>query len=306
MSTVANAARDDMSDDAAFEAVTEPVDILGESPVWCEHEQALFWVDIRAPAVCRLDSHTGAVQRFPLPDLCGGVALGKDTRLVLALRTGLVAFERKTGQMSALLRPEPEALGNRLNESRCDRRGRLWVGTMRDYGAATTGALYRVAPDLRCDRVLHDITVPNAFCWSPDDRTMYFADTRDGRLRAYAFDPDEGRLGAMRVLVDAGALPGRPDGAAVDAEGCVWSARYEGSAVARVAPDGRIDRVLSVPATRVTACTFGGPDLRTLYVTTARQKLSADELAAQPLAGAVFALRVATPGLPEPRFALPR
>lgn len=295
-----------MNHEAAFEAITEPVDILGESPVWCAREQALFWVDIRAPALCRLDARSGAVQRLRLPDLCGGVALSGDDRLVLALRTGLFVFDRATARVSPLLQPEPAALGNRLNESRCDRRGRLWVGSMRDYGAATTGSLYRVAPDLRCDRVLRDITVPNAFCWSPDDRTMYFADTPDGRLRAYAYDPEEGRLGAMQVLVEAGALPGRPDGATVDADGCVWSARYEGACVARVAPDGRVDRVLTVPATRVTACTFGGPDLRTLYATTARQKLSEAELAAQPLAGAVFALRVDTPGLPEPRFALAR
>jgi sugar lactone lactonase YvrE len=295
-----------MNGDAhAFEAVTESIDILGESPVWCEREQALFWVDIRAPAVCRLDAAGGTEQRFILPDLCGGVALSGDARLVLALRTGLAAFERATDRVDPVLQPEPEALGNRLNEARCDRRGRLWVGTMRDYGAATTGSLYRVLADLRCDRMLETITVPNAFCWSPDDRTMYFADTPDGRLRAYAFDPEAGRLGAMRVLVDAGVLPGRPDGAAVDADGCIWTARYEGACVARVTPDGRVDRVLDVPATRVTACTFGGPDLRTLYVTTARQKLSAEQLAAQPLAGAVFAARVATPGLPEPRFALP-
>ena len=292
-------------DASAFEALTEPVDILGESPVWCAREQALFWVDIRAPAVCRLDAGSGAVRRFRLPDLCGGVALSEDERLVLALRTGLFVFDRATARATALLQPEPEALGNRLNESRCDRRGRLWVGTMRDYGAATTGSLYRVASDLRWDAVLRDITVPNAFCWSPDDRTMYFADTPDGRLRAYAFDADDGRLGAMRVLVEAGVLPGRPDGAAVDADGCVWSARYEGACVARVTPDGRVDRVVRLPATRVTACTFGGPDLRTLYVTTARQKLTAEQLAAQPLAGAVFALRVDVPGLPEPRFALP-
>jgi sugar lactone lactonase YvrE len=291
---------------AAFDAVTEPVDILGESPVWCDREQALFWVDIRAPALCRLDGRGGVVQRFSLPDLCGGVALSQDTRLVLALRTGLFTFERGSGRIAALLQPEPESLGNRLNESRCDPRGRLWVGTMRDYGAATTGSLYRVGHDLRCDRMLADITVPNAFCWSPDERTMYFADTRDGRLRAYDFDADEGRLGAMRVLVEADALPGRPDGAAVDADGCIWSARYEGRAVARITPDGRVDRVVDVPASRVTACTFGGADRRTLYVTTARQKLSAEELATQPLAGALFALRVESPGLPEPRFALPR
>jgi len=145
--------------------------------------------------------------------------------------------------------------------------------------------------------------VPNALAWSPDDRTLYFADTTDGRLRAYAFDPDEGTLGAMRVLVERDILPGRPDGAAIDADGCLWSARYEGGCVARITPDGRIDRVIAIPATRVTACTLGGADLRTLYVTTARQKLSQAELAAQPHAGALFALRVSAPGLPEARFA---
>jgi len=288
---------------SAFEAVTEALDILGESPVW--RDDTLHWVDIRTPALCRLDAVTGKVRRFRLPDLCGGVALTNDPRLVLALRTGLAVFDPATQQVASLLQPEPASLDNRLNESRCDRRGRLWCGSMRDFGAATTGSLYRITSDLRCERVMTDITVPNAFCWSPDDRTMYFADTPDGRLRAYAFDPDEGRLGAMRVLLDAGVVPGRPDGAAVDADGCVWSARYEGGCVARITPAGRVDRVVSIPATRVTACTFGGSDLRTLYVTTARQRLTPEELAAQPLAGAVFALRVSTPGLREPRFALP-
>jgi sugar lactone lactonase YvrE len=287
-----------------MEAVTEAVDILGESPVW--RDGTLHWVDIRTPALCSLDASSGRVQRFRLPDLCGGVALCGDARLVLALRTGLAVFDPATQRITPLLSPEPQSRGNRLNESRVDRRGSLWCGSMRDFGAATTGSLYRIAADLRCERVLADITVPNAFCWSPDDRTMYFADTPDGRLRAYAFEADEGRLGAMRVLLGAGVVPGRPDGAAVDTDGCVWSARYEGGCVARITPDGRVDRTVAVPALRVTACTFGGADLRTLYVTTARQKLTPDELAAQPLAGAVFALRVSTPGMPEPRFALPR
>ena len=289
----------------AVEAVTDAVDVLGESPVWCTRDHVLYWVDIRAPAVCRLDPASGVVARWSLPDLCGAVALTEDARLLLALRTGVFVFDPATAGLSPLVQPEPESRGNRLNETKVDRRGRLWTGSMRDYGAASTGTLYRVGVDLHCEAVLCDLTVPNALCWSPDDRTVHFADTADGRLRAYAFDAEAGRFASMRVLLEAGALPGRPDGAIVDADGCVWNARYEGGCVARIAPDGRIDRVVAVPASRVTSCALGGPDLRTLFITTARQKLGPEELAAQPLAGAVFAVRVDTPGLAEPRFALP-
>jgi sugar lactone lactonase YvrE len=285
------------------EPVTAPVDILGESPLWSPGEGVLYWVDIRAPALRRYDPRSGESSEQRLPDLCGGVALRGNERLLLAMRVGVWSFDRASKALAELVVPEAEALGNRLNDTKCDRRGRLWTGSMRDFGAATTGSLYRVDPDLSCTRMLAGVTVPNALAWSPDDRTMYFADTPDGRLRAYAYDADDGRLGAMRVLVDAGVLPGRPDGATVDAEGCVWNARYNGGCVARITPDGRVDRVIRVPASRVTACAFGGADLRTLFITTARQKLTPAELAAQPHVGAVFAVRVDVGGLPEPCFA---
>ena len=285
------------------EPVTAPVDILGESPLWSPSEAALYWVDIRAPALRRHDPRSGESSHQRLPDLCGGVALRGDERLLLALRVGVWSFDRASKALAKLVVPEAESLGNRLNDTKCDRRGRLWTGSMRDFGAATTGSLYRVDPDLSCTRMLTHVTVPNALAWSPDDRTMYFADTPDGRLRAYDFDPDEGRLGPMRVVVERGVLPGAPDGATVDAEGCVWNARYNGGCVARITPDGRVDRVVRVPASRVTACAFGGADLRTLFITTARQQLTPAELAAQPHAGAVFAVRVDVGGLPEPCFA---
>jgi sugar lactone lactonase YvrE len=286
----------------AVERVTDGTHILGESPLWCTRDGLLYWVDIRAPALHALDPQDGAIRSWPLPDLCGAIVLTRQAHLLLAMRTGLFRFDVAAGSLSLLVQPEQESLGNRLNETKCDRRGRIWCGSMRDYGAATTGSLYRIGPDLRCERVLRDVTVPNALCWSPDDRIMYFADTREGRIRAYAFDAGEGTLGAMRVLLERDALPGRPDGATIDADGCLWNARYEGGCVARITPDGRVDRVVAVPATRVTSCALGGPDLRTLYITTARQMLTPEQLAEQPDAGAVFALRVPTPGLPEPRF----
>jgi sugar lactone lactonase YvrE len=286
------------------ERIGTSVDIVGESPVWCGESQRLWWIDIRAPALRRLDPSTGTLETFAMPDLCGAVMLTRDTRVLVSLRLGVFAFDPRTSALAPLVAPESPSLDNRLNESKCDRRGRLWVSTMRDFGLAASGALYRIDAGLACTRMLGEIIVPNAIAWSPDDRTMYFADTRDGRLRAYDFDAASGTLGTMRVLNEQG-IAGRPDGAAVDADGGVWSARYGGGAVARILPDGRIDRIVELPATQVTSCAFGGPDLRTLFITTARQKLTAEELAAQPAAGGLFALDPGVQGLPEPRFTMP-
>jgi sugar lactone lactonase YvrE len=286
------------------ERIGASADIVGESPVWCSETQRLWWIDIRAPALRRLDPSTGTLETFAMPDLCGAVMLTQDHRVLVSLRTGVFVFDPRTSALAPLIAPEPPSLDNRLNESKCDRQGRLWVSTMRDFGLATTGALYRIDARLACTRMLDGITVPNAIAWSPDDRTMYFADTRDGRLRAYDFDAASGTLGAMRVLNGQG-IPGRPDGAAVDADGGIWSARYGGGLVARILADGRIDRVIALPASQVTSCAFGDAGLRTLFITTARQKLTPDELAAQPQAGGLFAVDAGVTGLPEPRFTMP-
>jgi sugar lactone lactonase YvrE len=287
------------------ERATGTLDILGESAIWCSVDKVLYWVDIRAPALRRLDPQTGQVTSWAVNDLCGAVVLSTDRRLLLAMRTGMFAFDPADETLQPLVAPEPESLNNRLNDSKCDRAGRLWTGTMRDYGLARTGALYRIGHNLSCTRMLGDITVPNALSWSPDNRQMYFADTPDGQIRAYEFDADDGQLGAMKIIESGGTLPGRPDGATVDSEGCLWSARYQGGCVARITPEGRIDRVIELPASQVTSCALGGADLRTLYITTARQKLTPADLDSQPLAGALFAVKVEVGGLPEPRFTLP-
>jgi len=286
------------------ERATDTLDILGESAVWCAISQTLYWVDIRAPALRRLDPRTGEVTSWILNDLCGAVILSTDRRLLLAMRLGIFIFNPFDETLRPFVAPETESESNRLNDSKCDRGGRLWVGTMRDYGLARTGSLYRIGTDRSCTRILGDITVPNALSWSPDNRRMYFADTPDGELRAYEFDPDQGSLGDF-TIISSGNLPGRPDGATVDSEGCVWNARYQGSCVARITPEGKVDRIIELPVSQITSCALGGTDLRTLYITTARQKLTAAELVSQPLAGALFAVKVDVGGLPEPRFALP-
>lgn len=276
---------------------------LGESATWSAREGALFWVDIRAPALHRLDPGSGHHRSWPLPELCGGVVPAADG-VVLALRRELARFDTATGRLVRLGAVEPEALGNRLNELKCDREGRPWVGSMRDFAAATTGSLYRVGHGLRPERALHPVTVPNSLGWSPDGRTMYFADTPERVLRAYGYEPETGAIGPARALLDADALPGRPDGCTVDAEGFVWTTRVGAGLVARVAPDGRVAAAVTLPTAQPTSCALGGPGLRTLFVTTARQKLDAAALRAQPEAGHVFAVDVDVPGLPDPEFRL--
>lgn len=273
---------------------------LGESPFWSVGERALWLVDLRAPAVLRFDVETQALSRFPMDALCGAVLPGMHGGLLVALATGVFRFDPVQRTTSPLVAPEPAWVGNRLNETKADRRGRLWTSTMRDFGAAVAGSLYRVTSPTTVLPMITGVCVPNSLAWSPDDRTMYFADTRERRIRAYAFDPDHGELGAMRVLVDAEVLPGGPDGAAVDADGCLWSARYGGGCVARITPAGRVDRIVHVPVSNVTSCAFGDADLRTLYITTARQRMTPDRLQREPDAGALFAVRVPVPGLPEP------
>jgi len=285
------------------ERVGETLHALGEAPAWSARDRALWYVDLRACALHRLDPADGASRRWTFDEFTGGLAPAPDGRWVLALASRVVLFDPVNGESSTLVVPEPPEFGNRLNETKCDRQGRLWTSSMRDYGAATTGAVYRVGRDRRAVKMLSPITVPNGLVWSPDARTMYFADTRDGRLRAYEFDPASGNLGAMRVLCEAGAVPGRPDGAAVDADGCVWSARYGGGCVARITPRGDVDRIVTLPASQVTSCAFGSDDLRTLYITTARQRLDDAALAREPLAGALFALHVPVGGLPDVELA---
>lgn len=286
------------------ERVADAWQTLGESPVWSVREHALYWVDLRAPALLRLDPVTRALSRWPMDALIGAVVPSTRGDLLVALASGIFRFDTSTGTAIPLVAPEHAESANRMNETKADRRGRLWTSTMRDYGAAVTGALYRVASAGDVTRVLTGICVPNGIAWSPDDRTMYFADTRDGRIRAYDFAPHTGDLGGMRILVARDVLPGAPDGATVDAEGCLWSARYGGACVARITPEGRVDRVIRLPVSNATSCAFGDADLRTLYITTARQKLAAAQLAREPDAGALFAVRLPVGGLPEAECAL--
>jgi len=283
------------------EVAARSADRLGECPLWDERERMLWWIDSRWPAAKRLDPSSGALMMLVLPEVIGSIALREQGGLLAATKSGIHTLDPASGALEARVDPEANRPDNRFNDGRCDRAGRFWAGTMSDVKRDPVGSLYRFEPDLTCTKLRNAIIIPNSLAWSPDGRTMYFADTNRHTIWRYDYDLASGAATGERVFVDAGS--GRPDGSCVDEEGCLWNAEYGAWRLVRYSPDGKVDRTLEVPVANPTCCCFGGDDLGTLYVTTATQRLTPEDLAKQPLAGSVLALRPGVRGLPESRFA---
>jgi sugar lactone lactonase YvrE len=283
--------------------IGDQIDILGESPIWHEREQALYWVDVRRPAIRRFDHASGRVHTWSMPDLIGSIAFAEDGHLLVALPDRIALFEGATGKLETVVSLDTRIPDHRFNDGRCDRQGRFWVGTMNNVTRAPEGVLYRLNRE-RGELIATKtgICIPNSLAWSPDGRTMYFADSLRYAICAYDFDVASGLMGNERTFVET-RPPGFPDGSTVDSDGYLWNAEFNAWRVVRYAPDGRVDRLIELPAGRPTSCAFGGPNLDVLYVTTASQWMTESELAAQPLAGALLAIGVDVRGLPEPRLA---
>jgi sugar lactone lactonase YvrE len=281
----------------------ETCDELGEAPCWVAATGQLYWVDLRRPALHRLDPAGGRVTTWPMPEVIGAVVPRRSGGVVVALKHGIHGFDPATATLTAIALVEDGPPANRLNDAKCDAAGRLWCGSMWDFGIETSGGLHRIDADGAVSRVRDRVTVANAIAFAPDRRTIYFADTRVGTIECADYDVATGVVGAWSVFAAADAAPGRPDGATVDADGYLWNARYQGGCLARFAPDGRLDRLIELPVSQPTSCAFGGPDLRTLYVTSAWQKLPPERRAAEPLAGSLLALDAGVAGLVEPGFA---
>lgn len=275
---------------------------LGEVPVWDVAEQALYWVDIEGKLLQRLTPATGRVERWEMPERIACFALRESGGLIVAFASGIAFYDLDTGAIDWIARPDPVPT-NRFNEGKCDRRGRFWTGTMDDRLTHHAASLFRVDPDLSVTRVLDGIGISNSIVWSLDDTEFYFADTLDGRIDRFDYDADTGALSNRRKIVDLAGTGIGPDGSTIDTEGYLWNAQWDGWRLARYAPDGRLDRVVRLPVQKPTSCMFGGPDLRTLYVTSAVWDLTPEQLRDQPQAGGLFALDVGIGGVPEPRFA---
>lgn len=288
----------------AVRCVVQSSDVLGETPLWCERTQSLLWLDIDAGKLQRFHPASGRHDTFTFDARhVGTAALGeKAETMLLGMDLGLHLFDIGSGDCKKLCQVEDPQIDNRLNDGRCDAEGRLWVGTMDNRLHRPSGALYRVDPDGSVHRQFDGVIVSNTVAISPAQDRLYFSDTR--RFVTWQFDLDvrKGSLGNRRVFVDHTQTRDRPDGACVDEEGHVWIAIFAGGRVVRFAPDGGIDTIVHLPVTNPTCVCLGGPELRTLFITTARKFLDRTRLRAEPLAGAVLAIDVATAGLPESRF----
>lgn len=274
---------------------------LGEVPVWDAAEQALYWVDIEGKLLQRYTPATGRVDRWQMPERVGSFALREHGGLIVAFASGIAFYDLDTGAIDWIARPEAGKPGNRFNEGKCDRHGRFWAGTMDDSLAAHTAALYRVDPDLSVHRVFGDVGISNCFVWSLADDAFFFADTLDKRIYRFDYDHAAGTLSNRRLFAETDGA--NPDGGTIDEHGHLWNAEWDGWRIVRYAPDGTIDRVVDLPVEKPTSCMFGGPDLATLYVTSAVWDLTPEKLAGQPHAGGLFAIDVGVRGVPEPRFA---
>ncbi len=279
-------------------------DRIGESPVWSQREQALYWVDVEGRRVRRWHRQSGARSDWQMPEATGCIALRAQGGLVAATRAGLAFLDTGNGRVSAIADPEAHLGANRFNDGKVDRAGRFFAGTKNIANSPEpSGSIYRLDPDLSVHRVAAGISCVNGIAWSPDQRSMYFCDTWLRCIHVCEYDAASGSVGARRLFARVDESAGFPDGLTVDAEGCVWNAHYDGWRITRYAHDGSVDRIVRMPVRHVTSLTFGGPDLQTLFVTSASMRLSPEQLAQQPLAGHVFAFEPGPKGLPEPAFA---
>ncbi|MFN0194053.1 MAG: SMP-30/gluconolactonase/LRE family protein [Aestuariivirga sp.] len=292
--------------------IVDTQDKIGEGAIWCPRERVVYWLDVPSPSVLhRFSPATGRHETWPMPEMITALAKRADGTLLIASHHGINVFDPATGKVERKVSPEADVPGNRSNDGAPDVLGRFWMGTMMNNLGSngedmpitqSSGGLWCVEQDLSFRKVISEITITNGVVWSPDSQTLYVADSAPQIIHAYDFDLANGSVSNRRVFSAITDL-GYPDGAAVDSEGFLWSCRWEGQCVARFAPDGSIDRIVPIPAPRVTSLAFGGTDFKTAYVTTARHGHTPEEDKRFPQQGGLFAFEAPVAGLPRPQFA---
>lgn len=272
---------------------------LGEGPLWIGAERALLFVDIKGRRIHRLDEGSGDRRSWPAPEPIGFIAPIEDGGFICGLKSGLYRFDPGSGAFEPhLCGFEPAGLGNRLNDGFVDPAGRLWFGSMHDAEVASSGALYRLDAGPAVHRCDDGYRVTNGPATSPDGRVLYHVDTVGRTIWAFDLD-DHGGLSGKRVFTRIVRPDAYPDGLAVDVEGCVWVALFGGWGVERYDSGGRLIGRIELPCANVTKPAFGGPELKTLYLTTAWVGLSPDARGEQPLAGGLFRVETDVAGLPQ-------
>ena len=283
--------------------VVDCQNVLGECATWHPEEEVLYWTDIQGRQMWRYDPLTGDSESWSVPDRIGSFALRAEGGFLAALPTSIVTWSPDQGLGRAVAETLPgQAPGTRLNDGRCDRQGRFVVGGFDETTRRPIAGLWRLEQDGAVTTLIRDgITCDNGLCFSVDGDTMYFADTPERTIWAYDYDASPGApLGERRMFNDGEDQPGRPDGSTVDAEGYVWNAQVFGGRVVRYAPDGRVDRVVTLPVSHPTSVCFGGEDLEVLYVTSLSRTAAQPDWTPGPEDGAIHAFRPGVRGLAEP------
>ena len=295
-----------MTTQLAMERIAIPACTVGESPIWSAEQSAWYWVDIPERTIWRLDAATGALRRWNTQEMAACIAQRESGGLIAGMESGIFSLElgdSDSASATKLSSPSGLGAGMRFNDGRCDRQGRFWSGTMfMDIPAAKSiGNLYRYAePGGLSEAVVSGLIVQNGLAWSPDGRTMYLSDSHPSRQLIWAFDydVDAGMPANQRLFVDMNAHPGRPDGAAVDADGCYWICGNDGSCILRFTPQGKLDRRIDLPMAKPSMCAFGGPDMGTMLVTS----IGAGKAEGDAWAGTALLLRPGVNGIAETRF----
>lgn len=294
------------AEDASFniQCVAQTRSLLGEGPTWSPRDSALYWVDILTPSVHCYDNQKGVDTEVKVGSMVS-VAIPKATGgLLVATPGGLMTLDLDSKNLSFFCHPESDRPGNRYNDGKCDRMGRLWIGTLDMGTAANRGNLFRVDADRTWKKMDSGFTVANGLGWSPDNKRMYFADSPRRTIYVYDFDLLAGTVSNRRPFITLDAGDGTPDGMTVDEDGCLWIAIWDAWRVSRYSPDGQEMLRIKMPIPRPTSCCFGGANLDTLYITSASVRLNEAALAAAPLSGSLFSIRIpGVRGLPETTFA---
>lgn len=294
-----------------IERLTDPLYTVGESPVWRAAEAALYWVDIPLKRIHRLRVETGTIDSWMADEMVACIAFDADGGLIAGMESGIFSLKltpQGTIIANRLAAPVFAMQDMRFNDGRCDRQGRFWAGTMhKDIPAGhAVGELYCYAAGRGLTGPAQDgLLTQNGLAWSPAGDLMYLSDSHPKSQLVWVFDYDidAGAPRNRRVFVDMNLHPGRPDGAAVDVDGCYWTCANDAGQLLRFTPGGKLDRSIPLPVKKPSMCAFGGADFDTLYVTSIRPQKEA-ELIGQSLAGAVFALRPGVQGLPETAFGI--
>ena len=285
--------------------------ILGEGPIWSESTNTLFWLDIAMPSKLHQYSFNEENYKiYNMPEMITAMAERSNNNILIASHYGINNFNLTEEKFKQILKLEPNKPRNRCNDGAADFKGNFWIGTMQNNIAVdgssidieeSSGSLYCIDKDFNVQTHEIDIGISNTFAWSPNNEKFYFCDTLKGVINSYDYDFNNKKI--LNKKDFAKFDRGYPDGSTVDSDGFLWNCRWGGSCVVRFDPNGNVDRVIELPVPNVTSCTFGGKDLKTLFITTARIGMTDQELHKAPLSGNLFALQTDVQGKPDFKFA---